>query len=181
MRPLVMQPIMLAVGVFAAACSDQTSSLPTSPVSAEVTSSSRQSRSTAELPLRGSFTASDAATIVPPTLFTVGRGEGHGTQLGRFTLAVTETVNMATATGTGTFNLTAANGDQLFATTAGGEDQFTPPNVSHVTLVATIVGGTGRFAAATGTFIIERIGTIDFATATSTSVGSFTGYITLND
>jgi len=90
-------------------------------------------------------------------------------------------VSLANSTSTGTFNLTAANGDQLFATTAGGQDQFTPPNVSHVTLVATIVGGTGRFASATGTFTVERTATINFAAGTSTAVGSFDGHISLNN
>ena len=90
-------------------------------------------------------------------------------------------MNPATATSTGTFHLTAANGDQLFATTAGGEDQFTPPNVSHVTVVATITGGTGRFASATGTFTVERTATINFAAGTSTATGSFEGYINFND
>jgi hypothetical protein len=89
-------------------------------------------------------------------------------------------VDLVALTGTGTFNFTAANGDQLFSTTSGGEDEFIPPNISHVTLVATIVGGTGRFAAATGTFTIRRIGTIDFAAGTSSQSGSFDGHIDLN-
>jgi hypothetical protein len=133
------------------------------------------------LPFRGSFTAADRSTITPPTLLLQGTGEGTATHLGRFTVTTAEVVNLATATGTGTFNITAANGDQLFATTAGGEDQFTPPNVSHVTLLATIIGGTGRFASATGTFTMERTGIIDFVAGTSTSIGSFDGHINLNN
>jgi hypothetical protein len=86
-------------------------------------------------------------------------------------------VDQPTATSTGTFNFTAANGDQLFTTTAGGQDAFTPPNVSHVTLVATIVGGTGRFAGATGTFTMQQTSIIDFATGTSSGSGSFDGTI----
>ena len=86
---------------------------------------------------------------------------------------------MATAQSTGTFTFTAANGDQLITTTTGREDAFVPPNVSHVTLVATIVGGTGRFAEATGTFTVRWVGIIDFATGTSTETGSFEGHIDL--
>ena len=179
MRPIVMQPIILAVSVLAAACSDQGSTSPTSPASAGLASPA-QSRSATELPSRGSLSAAEKAVVAPPNLLAQGTGEGNATHLGRFTLTTAEVVNLATATGTGTFNLTAANGDRLFATTAGGEDQFTPPNVSHVTLVATIVGGTGRFASSTGTFIIERTGTINFAAGTSTAIGSFDGYIDLN-
>jgi hypothetical protein len=174
-----MQRVIIAVGVLAAACTDQASNLPTSPSTMAVPQT--QSLNATQLPLRGSFTAADKSTIVGPTLSLLGVGAGNGTHLGHFTLQIAEVVNMATATGTGTFDLTAANGDQLFATTVGGEDQFTPPNFSHVRLVATIVGGTGRFAAATGTFILERTATINFAMGTSTSFGSFEGHIDLNN
>ena len=179
MRPIVMRPMILAVSVLAAACSDQTSTSPTSPTIAALAQA--PSRNATQLPLRGSFTAADRSTVAPPTLQLQGTGEGNATHLGRFSVTMSEVVSMITATGTGTFDLTAANGDRLFVTTAGGEDAFTPPNVSHVTLVATIVGGTGRFAAATGTFTVERTATINFAAGTSTSFGSFEGRINLND
>ena len=179
MRPIVMRPLILAASVLAAACSDHGSGSPTSPTSAALLPAQTQQNAT-QVPLHGSFTAADRSTITPPTMLVQGTGEGNATHLGRFTLTTAEVVNLATATGTGTFNLTAANGDQLFAATAGGEDQFTPPNVSHVTLVATIVGGTGRFASAIGTFTMERTGIIDFAAGTSTAIGSFDGYINLN-
>ena len=179
MRPIVTRPILLALSVLSAACSDQASTAPTSPTSA-ADAPARTQRNATRLPLRGSFTAADFSIVAPPNLTLQGTGEGTATSLGRFTLATVEVVSLITATGTGTFNLTAADGDQLFATTAGGEDAFTPPNVSHVTMLATIVGGTGRFASATGTFTMERTGTINFAAGTSTSFGSFDGYVDLN-
>jgi hypothetical protein len=89
-------------------------------------------------------------------------------------------VNTTNNTGTGTVNFTAANGDQLFTRTVGVETAFTPPNISQVTLTATIVGGTGRFQSATGTFSIELTETIDFATGSATGSGSFEGKLTLN-
>ena len=89
-------------------------------------------------------------------------------------------MDSATATGTGTFTLTAANGDKLFTRYAGGQTEFVPPNVSTITLVATITGGTGRFAAATGTFTIIRIAIVDFAAGTGTESGTFEGEINLN-
>jgi hypothetical protein len=130
-----------------------------------------------DLPFRGSFTTLTSGEIVPPTLTVTGTAEGTATHLGRFTATSVDVVDQPTATSTGTFNFTAANGDQLFTTTAGGQDAFTPPNVSHVTLVATIVGGTGRFAAATGTFTMQQTSIIDFATGTSSGSGSFDGTI----
>lgn len=177
MRPIVMRPILLVASVLAAACSDHVSTSPTSPTGAGLA----QSKSGTQLPFRGSFTGAEQGVVAPPNLLIQGTGEGNATHLGRFTLTLADVVNMATTTSTGTFNLTAANGDQLFTTTLGEEDQFTPPNISHVTFVATIVGGTGRFAGATGTFIVERTGTINFAAGTSTSIGSFDGHVNLNN
>lgn len=132
---------------------------------------------TVDLPFRGSFTTHTSGEIVPPTLTVTGIAEGTATHLGRFTATSVDVVDLAAATSTGTFDFTAANGDQLFTTTAGGEDEFTAPNVSHVTLVATIVGGTGRFAAATETFTMQQASIIDFATGTSSGSGSFDGTI----
>jgi hypothetical protein len=90
-------------------------------------------------------------------------------------------VNLASTASTGTFRFTAANGDQLLTETTGSEDEFIPPNISRVTLIATIVGGTGRFATATGTLTLRFTGTIDFASGTSSLVGSFDGYINLSE
>ena len=178
MRSIVLRPIIVVASVLAAACSDHASSAPTSPTRVDL---AQTQRNATRLPLSGSFTAADRSSFAPPNLLLQGSGEGTATHLGRFTVSISEVVNPATSTGTGTFDLTAANGDQLFATTAGGEDAFIPPNVSHVTLVATIVGGTGRFASATGTFTMERTATINFAAGTSTSSGSFDGHINLKN
>jgi hypothetical protein len=42
------------------------------------------------------------------------------------------------------------------------------------------VGGTGRFADATGTFTLRLVSTIDFASATASVTGSFEGQINLH-
>lgn len=140
-----------------------------------------QSAGGTELPLRGSYTFNTNGVFAPPSTLTIsGIGVGEATHLGRFSATSVDVVNTTNETSTGTYTLTAANGDQLFATTAGGQDQFIPPNISHVALVATITGGTGRFADATGTFIIRTESAIDFATATSSGSGSFEGRINLN-
>ncbi|HEY0673246.1 MAG TPA: hypothetical protein VGD27_13290 [Longimicrobiales bacterium] len=140
-----------------------------------------QSRGAVQLPFHGSFTIETSSAFTPPTTLTLnGTANGHAIQLGQFTAASVDVVNTATSTSTGTFTLTAADGDQLFSTTTGAETEFVPPNVSHITLVATIVGGTGRFAAATGTFTVNSVVAIDFASGTSSGSGSFDGLIDLN-
>jgi hypothetical protein len=145
-----------------------------------------QARGGAELPFRGSFAGTSAATVncpptCPPTTLTItASSTGEATHLGHFTLAAVETVSLATKSGTGTYAFTAANGDQLFTTTAGGEDGFTPPNISRVTQVATVNGGTGRFAGATGTFTIRMTQTIDFVNNTATLSGTFDGLLSFS-
>lgn len=180
-----MRPIVLALCVSAAACSGQAVDSPTSPPRATA-ALPIPAQGGGELPLRGSFTMATTGVVncpptCPPTTVTInGTQEGTASHLGHFTATSVDVVDLATATSTGTFTFTAANGDQLFTTTTGGEDQFIPPNTSVVELVATIVGGTGRFAGATGTLTIRHTGAIDFATATSSGSGSLDGQISLN-
>ena len=73
---------------------------------------------------------------------------------------------------TGTYEFTAANGDTLIATFTG-QASLVSPGVLSVLDTATITGGTGRFADATGSFTAERI----FVMATGEITGSFEGTI----
>ena len=137
------------------------------------------------MPIRGTYTfsttgESNCPPTCPPTIvIATGEATGIASHLGRFTATFVDTIDLAAATGTGTFNFTAADGSQLFMETTGGEDLFTPPNISHVTETATIVGGTGRFAGATGTLTIEFTQELDFATQRGEGSGSFEGHINL--
>lgn len=177
-----MRTIVLSLCVCAAACSGQNPDAPTSPAAA---SSASPVRAVTELPFQGSYVNSTAGqtncppTCPPTTLQITGTADGHATHLGQFSATFTETVDIATATGTAVYTFTAANGDRLFANLAGGEDRFEPPNISHVTMTGAIAGGTGRFAGATGTLTIRSIGAIDFAAQTSTGTGTLDGRITL--
>ena len=99
---------------------------------------------------------------------------GHATQLGRYTLAIAETVNLLEATATGTFTFTAANGDTVYGTFTGHAD-LGPPIV--ILEDATVLGGTGRFAGATGSFSISRL----FNPVNRTTTGSFEGTISRHD
>ena len=108
----------------------------------------------------------------PPFLSVSLEGTGNATHLGRFTVDIPHVVNTTNRTSTGTYTFTAANGDTL---TAGftGQATLTAPGVLSVVETATITGGTGRFADATGSFSVERM----FNQVTGVTTGSFEGTI----
>lgn len=111
----------------------------------------------------------------PTTLVVSGEGTGNATQLGRFTFEYDETVDLTTGTGAGTYEFTAANGDTLTAHWTGYGLPTETPTVLLVIENATITGGTGRFANASGSFTIERL--FDFVT--NSGGGSIEGTVRL--
>jgi hypothetical protein len=182
-----MRTIVVVFCLCATACGSHGPDSPAAPTSATLTPDQTQAQGGAELPFSGTFTIETRGAVncpptCPPTVLTItGTETGTATMLGRFAAASVDTVDIATATATGTMNFTAANGDRLMTTTIGGQDEFIPPNISSVRTVATIVGGTGRFANATGTFTVRYRGAIDYANGTSSGAGSFEGHITRHD
>jgi hypothetical protein len=100
---------------------------------------------------------------------------GVATHVGRFTLDAPHRVDLSTvpAAGKGTFALIAANGDRLTGQLEGLGTPIELPNVFSIVETYTLVGGTGRFAGATGSFTCERI--VNLATLVTT--GSFEGTI----
>jgi hypothetical protein len=172
-----MRPIILAVCVFAAACSGQDLGSPASPTTALVAPGQTAAQSGTQVPFRGSLTTFENVVIDPPNLLSDGTAQGIATHIGRFT-ATFAVVVVPPGTGTGTITFTAANGDQLSATFTGQGVEI-EPGVAGLTEVATIVGGTGRFAPATGTFNMNRIIRFDEA-GNASGTGSFEGHINLN-
>jgi hypothetical protein len=78
-------------------------------------------------------------------------GTGTGSHIGRFTsVAMDDLSNFPEITSTGTF--TAANGDEI-SFTQNGTAQDLGNGILHGDFNATITGGTGRFAGATGNFV----------------------------
>jgi hypothetical protein len=175
-----MRRIVLGLCMFAAACSGRGADSPLAP-SAATGQGSTQARNGTDLPFQGSFTLKTHAIETPPILRIFGDEEGTATHLGHFTATSLDVVDQTTNTATGTFDFIAANGDRIHTTTVGVENSFTPPNVSHVMLNATIVDGTGRFAGASGSFTIQMVQTIDFSAATPTRSGSVDGRINLGE
>jgi hypothetical protein len=90
-------------------------------------------------------------------------GEGQATHLGHFTVSADVAVDVATGMPHGTWTLTAANGDMLFLSMGGhGID------ATHGFGAFTIVGGTGRFQGATGSY--EQIITFAVPLGSSDSI-----------
>jgi hypothetical protein len=124
------------------------------------------------VPFTGTLDANVTITPLEPPLANVFiSGSGNATHLGRFSVAIPHVVSFATATGEGTYTFTAANGDLLTAHFTGTADTST--SVFAIIEHATITGGTGRFADATGSFTVHRL----YDTAAGTTSGSIEGTI----
>jgi len=125
------------------------------------------------LPVHGNFEGDVTRTPVPPVVLVDIEAEGVATRLGRFTLDVPHVVDPATRMATGLYNFRAANGARLTAEFTGLATPIPGTNFLFIEEIATITGGTGRFAGATGSFIVQRL----FDTVAGTTIGSFDGTI----
>jgi hypothetical protein len=127
-----------------------------------------------QVPFKGNLAGT--ATITPlggPIVAVELDATGTATHLGKFRLDAPHIVDQSTLTAVGTFTLTASNGDTLTADLAGTARMVEPPNVIAITETATVTGGTGRFAGATGSIQVERM----FNRATGVTTGSLNGWI----
>ena len=170
-----MRLFVIGMCFFATACAGEMPASPTSPTSGTQRAAPSEARGGTQLPFHGSFQAHEIDVVVPPSLLVNGTGTGTAAHLGSFTSAFTATVALATGSATGSISLIAANGDRLDATFVGQGTPTGEPNVVAIEEVATITGGTGRFASATGAFTIQRV----LNQTTGRSSGSFDGIINL--
>jgi hypothetical protein len=127
-----------------------------------------------QVPFKGRLEGDVVVTpLAPPFLHVDVEATGKGTHLGEFTLDIPHVVNPATRTAVGNYEFTATNGDKVYATFTGTAAPTTIPGVLYIEETATITGGTGRFAGATGSFTSERL----YDTIAGTTIGSFEGTI----
>ena len=161
--------------VLLVACGQATS--PTAPGSAHLAAktgtpnASVGSLADQEVPFKGRFEGFVTVVIPrPPLVDEVIEATGNATRLGRFELEIPHTINVPAGTLSGTYQLTAANGDTITAQFTG-QSHLIAPGVVAVVDNATITGGTGRFANATGSFTVNR--TVTFSTLATS--GSFEG------
>jgi hypothetical protein len=148
----------------------------TPPLAGEVVSVFAREAQGEQVPFKGRLEGVVTVTPVDPPIFSVlVNGTGNATQLGEFTVAIPHLVNRATRTATGSYHFVAANGDTLSADFSGQSTPTVTPGVLSIVETATITGGTGRFAGATGGFTCERL----FDAVAGTTVGSFNGTISV--
>ena len=130
------------------------------------------------VPFKGSLEGNvTVAPLTPPYVQVDVDAAGKATHLGRFSLAIPHVVNRASSTAIGSYEFTAANGDTLTADFTGQAMPTETPGVLAIVETATITGGTGRSAWATGSFTTERL----FDTVAGTTAGSFKGTLRLRD
>jgi hypothetical protein len=112
--------------------------------------------------------------VLPPLINRQLDATGNATQIGDFTYDFPHSVDRSVtpATGVGFSTFIAANGDQVFAFVTG-QAALVMPGVLLAVENGTILGGTGRFTNASGSFVIERL--ID--TVNLTTIGSFEGTV----
>jgi hypothetical protein len=129
------------------------------------------------VPFKGTIReATETHAVIFPYFYVNGNGSGNATHLGLFTYSYQAKVHLPDRVGEGLFaQFTAANGDRLIAEGTGKGVPTDTPNVTLVTENFTITGGTGRFAGASGSFVVVR--TVN--TITLKGSGEFDGIIVL--
>ncbi len=106
-----------------------------------------------QVPLRGSAAGSVVAVEPTPAgVHLTAHASGQATQLGHYTRVEELLLDPGTGSITGSIVFTAANHDELHVTLVGG---FISPTTAVGTY--TVVGGTGRFAGATGSAAFEAV------------------------
>ncbi len=164
-----MRYLLLGVCLVTAACG-QSPSAPSSLPHLPLASGSASAVAGSNLPFKGAFSAEETVDKPPlPPLHNLSGG-GNATHLGLFTITSRFNVTPPSATGTATW--TASNGDQLSTSTAGIVVIAVPEGA--ITETHTITGGTGRFAGASGTLIVERVLNLLSLKSTATVSGSLT-------
>ena len=183
MRPLLVA-VVSACTALSAACSQSLS--PTSPSAVRVSDTGVMSTaadgpsvvqptsSVKFVPFKGDLNGLGIVTLISPSPFFGVHLEivGNATHLGRFTAEIPHRVDTRTGAAIGTFAFTAANGDTVTGTFTGASAPTALP-VFSIEETASITGGTGRFADATGSFVVNRL--VNLTTGLTT--GSFEGTI----
>ena len=150
----------------------------TTPGAATFAADVSSAAATKAVPFKGRLEGTYAGSGEPPLVSVHVEAQGNATHLGRFTFDSQHVVNFVDLTGAGTAELTAANGDKLMTNLTGIATPQDTPGVFFIVETLTITGGTGRFAGATGQFVVERL-SFPSGPANGTTSGSFEGTLSL--
>jgi hypothetical protein len=179
MRTNAIHGLILLVTVTLAACSDRDGTSPRP----GVTVASSNARVQTEVDARTHrFTAECQTTFnspplpLPPVQHQVDDGSCHFVPFGPMQFRSIQDIDFAAHTQSGTQTYTARNGDQIFAVHSGTSAPAGPGLIAF-SATMTVVGGTGRFASASGFATVA--GRANLMTNTSTSSSS--GWITLRN
>jgi hypothetical protein len=122
-----------------------------------------------EVPFKGTVSGQIPSNLGPPVPGTGGcvfnftvSNSGNATALGHFTGQAEFRPNLCDGSYTGSFHWIAANGDEISGPFFGQLIPTGTPGVFDNDETALVTGGTGRFAAATGTFTLS--GQVNFTT-----------------
>jgi len=149
MRSSITPVAIVAAALAACAAPSPTAPTASSSVAAALASGGQLQRAGTSRPFKGSCALTFVPTSPPPIVHQTDTGTCHITHLGLTAFYGEQDINVAAGTQSGWRRLTAANGDELHFTHVGTSGPAGPGLVSFVAQM-TIVGGTGRFAGATG-------------------------------
>jgi hypothetical protein len=126
-----------------------------------------------QVPFHGSLEGERVAFV--PGVYAQINASGNATQLGQYELILRANFGQKPF---GTFEFVAANGDTLTGEFSAQRFPTEIPGVDLFVETAVILGGTGRFAGATGGFQTARIAWLS-DTGTLVTVGDFEGTISV--
>ena len=127
-----------------------------------------------ERPFKGRITGSFVSTPTSnPAIFnSVANASGNTTHLGVFNKVTSDVINVALSTVEGTFIITSQSGEQITGRYNGPFIFGATPGTFSWELNATITGGTGRFAYATGEFVFLANG--EYVISEGNVIGDYT-------
>ena len=166
--------LVLAIAAVALACSPDAGGNPMAPSLSATHNAAAPAKITADdgQPFEGTLEGASRPTYDPSTNSNIVRlvGTASAHPYGHFALEANFIVNLATELSLGQVTLTARNGDVITATFTGQSSPAAPGVISIVEQV-TITGGTGRFAGASGSLVVERM----LVRALGQTSGTFSG------
>ena len=181
MRTLIAVPTVLALSL-SLGCGQNES--PTSPSitptfsATQMAGESPAAAAAPAVPLEGRFDGTFRVSGAPPVIDVVLDATGEATHLGHFTQHFEHQVSFIDSTGKGDAVFVAANGDRLLSHVTGIATPQETPGVLFIVETHTVYGGTGRFAAATGTFTVNRVAALT-SSDTGTTKGALQGSLSL--